>query len=165
MKPEPTPSAGTPPNGSVDAPPVVILTTAGLSFDATSMTAEDSLMVTGCVPLVAVALPTDDVGTGRSKAPERSRTRTVPPEATTADRSEAATTVPRPGPERRTLVAATGTGSGATGAEVQAGWLQPGVALRAGSPGAGSYQRSEAGRSEGEAQAQRASGRGSGVGA
>src|SRR5436309_15881580 len=126
MKPEPTPSAGTPPNGSVEAPPVVILTTAGLSFAATSMTAEDSLMVTGCVPPVAVALPTDDVGTGRSSAPVRSRTRTVPPDAMTADSSEAATTVARPGPDRTALVRVTGTGSGATGADVQAGWLQAG---------------------------------------
>src|SRR3954447_21936406 len=127
IRPEPTPAAGTPPNGSVEAPPVVILTTAGLSLAATSMTAEDSLMVTGCVPPVAVALPTDDDGTGRSNAPERSRTSTVPPEATTADSSEAATIVARPGPDRRALVGTTGTGSGAAGLDVQAGWLHAGA--------------------------------------
>src|SRR4051794_37960341 len=101
MKPEPTPVSGTLPNGSVDVPLVVILTTAGLSFDATSMTADDSLMVTGWVLPVVLTWPTVDEGAGLSNAPARSRTSTVPVEATTADSSEAAITVPMPGPARR----------------------------------------------------------------
>src|SRR6187397_2415094 len=124
MKPEPTPVAGTPPNGSVVSPPlpVVILTTAGPSLAATSITADDSSIVTGCVPPVVVALPIEAGGTGWSKAPLRSSTSTVPPDATTADRSDAAITVPRPGPWRRGLTGAAGVAaygaaaSGATGA-------------------------------------------------
>src|SRR4051795_6209582 len=120
MKPDPTPSDGMPPNGSADglAPPGVILTTAGLSCEATSMTAEDSLIVTGCVPPVAMALPTFE-GAGCANAPVRSSTRTVPPEAITADRSDAAITVPSPGPERRagTTGVAAGTPPGGVGAE------------------------------------------------
>ena len=50
MIPEPTPSVGTLPKGSVPWPSTVILTTAGPTFAAASMTAEDSSMVTGCWP-------------------------------------------------------------------------------------------------------------------
>src|SRR5690242_11695835 len=166
MKPEPTPVSGTAPSGSVVVPAVVIFTTAGLSLAATSMTADDSLIETGCwlLPIV-LPEPTVEVGTGLSNAPARSRTSTVPVDATTADRSEAAMTVPIPGPALRED-GGCWTCTGATGSvatEDHCGWPQAGAAGRAGSPGAGSYQRS-AGWPDGEAHAQRASGRGSGVG-
>src|SRR5262245_53632076 len=167
MTPEPTPCWRAPVGSVESAAPVVILTTAGLSFAATSMTADDSLRVTCCCePAVGVALPTVEDWTGRSKAPARSRTSTVPAEATTADRSDAAMTVGSPGPERRSrTTGAVATGGSAAGAADQPGCAQEGPLARAGSPGAGSYQRSEAGCPVGDAHAQRASGRGSGVGA
>jgi hypothetical protein len=173
MKPEPTPVSGTLPKGSVVVPLVVILTTAGLSLVATSMTADDSLTVTCWVPPMVVAGPTFDDGAGLSNAPARSSTSTVPVEATTADRREAAMTVPMPGPARWLCDAGAGAAAAGSavadpqaGADAQAGWgPHAGADARAGSPGAGSYQRSSAGWPEGEAHAQRASGRGSGVGA
>ena len=99
MKPEPTPSDGTVPNGSVVVPSVVIFTTAGPTLAAASMTAEDSLMVTGWVPVVW-PLPMPDVCAGRLKTPCWPSTATVPPEARTADRADATITVPTPAPRR-----------------------------------------------------------------
>src|SRR5512141_2063648 len=179
MTPEPTPSVGTLPNGSVVVPSVVILTTAGLSLAATSMTADDSSIWTGCVLPVVVPVPVVVWTTVRSNAPARSRTATVPPDATTADSNDAATIVPSPGPPRRVARVGLTAYAGGGGVVVSdwAGWPQappgPGCPQPAGprpgtpegSDGAGSYHRSPAGCPPGAAHAQRASGRGSGVGA
>ena len=118
MIPEPTPSVGTLPKGSVPWPSTVILTTAGPTFAAASMTAEDSSMVTGCWPMTCCTEPAPDAAAGRSRAPVLSRISTVPPDARTADRSDAARTVPTPVPPRRCAGAAevSGATGGATGA-------------------------------------------------
>ena len=94
------------------------------------MTADDSLIETGTwlLPTVLPA-PTVEVGTGLSKAPDRSRTSTVPVDATTADRSDAAMTVPMPGPDLRED-GGCWTCTGATGSvatEDHPGWPQAGA--------------------------------------
>src|SRR5512143_385589 len=100
MTPEPTPVSGTvPPNGSVVTPVAVIRTTAGLTFAAALTTAEESSTgigpcVEGTTGWLAAGLPV------RSSAPVPSRTRTVPPEASTAESRAAARIVPAPGPPR-----------------------------------------------------------------
>ncbi len=101
------------PNTPVSLAPVVvvILTTDGPAFAAASMTADDSSMVTGtwlavcCVPPVRPVVPL------RSSAPVPLRTATVPPAASTADRSEAVTTAPTPGPPPRRFGVAGWTGA------------------------------------------------------
>ena len=99
---------------------VSILTTAGPTLAAASMTADDSSMVTGCWEPVCVPVA---IGRGRarrwSKAPARSRTSTVPPEARTADSTETVTIVPRPAARRPpgfSGVVATGAGGAQAGA-------------------------------------------------
>src|SRR5690242_13966217 len=114
MTPEPTPVAGmSVPNGLVSPPAVVvvILTTAGPAVAAASMTADDSSIVTGCCALVCWVEPDGVVVTVRVMAPVCSRTATVPPAARIADRSDAVTIVPTPGPVRRRDDPALPTGS------------------------------------------------------
>src|SRR5262245_44651702 len=96
MIPEPTPDSGiVPPPPSGDWPVAVIRTTAGLTFAATSMIADDSSRVTDWWVAVWV-LPPDPAG--RFRAPVASRTTTVPPEARTAESTAARTTVRVPAP-------------------------------------------------------------------
>ena len=115
MTPEPMPSVGTFPNGSLLWPSTVILTTAGLTLAATSITADDSSIVTGVVSPVVVPRPVVAGATVRSKAPLRSSTTTVPLEASTADSMDAARIVPTPGPPRRRGWAGPGTWTGGGG--------------------------------------------------
>src|SRR5829696_6207506 len=131
MTPEPTPVLGmSAPNTPVSPPVVVVIfTTAGPAFAAASMTADDSSMVTGCCALVCWFEPVGAEATWRSSAPVRSSRTAVPPAASTADSSEAVTTVPTPvGPRFLREVA------GDTGTEYPA-W--PGDAAVCGAPHAG----------------------------
>src|SRR5882762_8515012 len=97
MTPEPTPVWGIwVPNPLVFVPSAVMRTTAGLIFAATSMIADDSSRVTGClaptVVLLEAAAPT--VVAGRLSAPDALRARNVPPEARIPPRSAARMTWP-----------------------------------------------------------------------
>ncbi len=164
-------------NGSAFCSCVVIFTTAGLTRAAASMTADDSSMVTGCRAPVCWEPLATAAGAGRSKAPVRSRTATVPTEATVADSSDAATIVPSPAPLRRcgctgwtgVDAASPQPGGGvpppATGAPQAAGAAAGSAAVPVGPgvPLGEDGQRS--GGSPPGAHAQRASGRGSGAGA
>src|SRR5438045_366964 len=95
MIPDPTPVSGiVPPSWSVDWPVAVIRTTAGRTFAATSMIADDSSRVTAWWFEAWAPLP--PAGPARFSAPVASRTRTVPPEARTADRTAAVTMVRTP---------------------------------------------------------------------
>jgi len=73
MTPEPTPVAGmTPRLPELVVPVTVIRTTAGLTFDATAMVADDSSMATGWTPATLVAWGAESDGaTGRSRAPAK----------------------------------------------------------------------------------------------
>src|SRR5260370_21606165 len=96
MIPEPTPCSGiVPPSGSVVVPVSVIRTTAGLTLLAASMIAEDSSTATGT--LLAEIFAGAAAGVLRAPiAPVPSSTRTVPPEASTADRTATPTSAPTP---------------------------------------------------------------------
>src|SRR5215210_4040680 len=103
MTPEPTPVAGiVPPMASGLVSLTVIRTTAGLTFAATSMIAEDSSSVTGC--FAPTVVPPAVVAAGarepRSSAPEALSAKNVPPEPRTAARMAARITWPS-GDERR----------------------------------------------------------------
>src|SRR5688572_18987629 len=78
-------------------PPIVIRTTAGLTAAATSIVAEFSLIGPGWL-LAPTVVPVGPAGStvARSSAPVARRARTVPLEASTADRSAAAKSVPIP---------------------------------------------------------------------
>src|SRR5437660_12304329 len=87
MTPEPTPVCGiVSPSPLVFVPSAVIRTTAGLTFAATSMIADDSSSVTGwrapTVVLLDGTVPTGVVA--RLSAPDASRARKVPPDARVA---------------------------------------------------------------------------------
>ena len=124
---------GIAPNWSwVVAPWVEIFTTAGPTRSAAPITADDSSMVTGCWPAMGCATLGFEAGAGWSNAPARSRATTVPPEASTAARSAAATTVPAPAPPRLRGCGAGWTVSvpyagGGGVPEPVAGWPQAGV--------------------------------------
>src|SRR5919204_2780277 len=93
MTPEPTPVAGTVKPSKSPAPATDIRTTAGLTRDAASMTADDSSMWTGCCDVVVAVLAAGAIVPGcRSRAPVLLSHRTVPPDAITAVRSDVATT-------------------------------------------------------------------------
>src|SRR3954452_7138140 len=142
------------------------------------MTAEDSSMVTGCWAPTCALAPVGVVVTVRPSAPVWLSTATVTPAARTADRSDAVTTVPSPGPPRRREgvagpTAAVYAGGGVVeplsadpelpdagrGVDACCAYDWP---WAPGSAGAGWYQRSACGCCPGEAHAHRASGRGSG---
>src|SRR5688500_16860738 len=107
-------------------PPVVIRTTAGLTAAATSMVAELSVMGRLVAPTVVPVGPAWTTA-GRSSTPLARRARTVPLEASTADRTDAARRVARPPrPDLPESLVAGRTGAVAT---------VPGTT-------AGSYQRS-----------------------
>src|SRR6187402_2794251 len=133
MTPEPTPVSGMAPDASGVVPPTVIRTTAGLTLAATSMVAEDSSMVTGLV--VPTLLPWPVVGMKappRSSAPLAPRTRTVPPAARTADRSETARIEPIPVclrvvPPLDGVTAATGAGVAGAGSNQRSGVVGAGA--------------------------------------
>ena len=80
-------------------PSETIRTTAGPAFFATSMTADDSSIVTGWVTEVLFAFE-GVVEAGRSSAPVAVSAANVPPDARTAARSAAETIVPMPLPDR-----------------------------------------------------------------
>src|SRR4051812_43127537 len=116
MIPEPTPVSGIwPPAASVLTPSTMIRTTAGLTFAAAVTTAEESSTAPGarldvttgacCAPLPA-----------RCRAPVLSRTTTVPPAASTAERRAAPTIGPTPAkPLRRsTATGCVGRAGGAS---------------------------------------------------
>src|SRR5580765_3633040 len=88
-------------------------TTDGPALAATSMIAEDSSSVTGCLIVAEFAfwLLVAAIG-ARSKAPLAVRATTVPPEARMAAASAAMTTVPVPAP-RRGAATAGGLAAGA----------------------------------------------------
>src|SRR5947208_13847490 len=126
MTPEPTPVCGiVSPSPLVFVPSAVIRTTAGLTFAATSMIADDSSSVTGwrapTVVLLDGTVPTGVVA--RLSAPDASRARKVPPDARMAPSSAASMTWPN-GDWRR--VAVTVDVAGRAGSLVQdALWSQP----------------------------------------
>src|SRR5688572_29609261 len=97
MTPEPTPVSGMIPLDVSTPPLTVIRTTAGLAFAATLIVADDSSIVTGwLLAPTFVAFGVVETAAGRSSAPVALRATSVPPDASTADRSAAARTVPRP---------------------------------------------------------------------
>src|SRR5688572_14895735 len=77
------------------SPPVVIRTTAGLTAAATSMVAELSVIGRLLAPTVVPVGPAR-TGAGRSSPPVARRASTVPVEASTAERRDAARSVARP---------------------------------------------------------------------
>src|SRR5919204_3911370 len=92
MTPEPTPVAGTVKPSKSPAPATDIRTTAGLTRDAASMTADDSSIWTACCGVVVAVLAAGAIVSGcRSRAPVLLSHRTVPPDASTAVRSDVAT--------------------------------------------------------------------------
>src|ERR671924_629034 len=98
MTPDPTPVSGIcPPNAFVLTPSTVIRTTAGLTFAAAAMIADDSSIVTGCWAPTVVVVPLLDVGAGRLSAPDALSARYMPPDAIvaarTADRSTGPSTL------------------------------------------------------------------------
>src|SRR4249920_1391923 len=111
MTPEPTPVSGITPRSPPELPVTLIFTTAGLTLAATAMVADDSSMATGwTVPaFVACGNPRLDAA-GRSSAPAAPSARTVPPDARTADNSDAARI--EPGRGRVRAVWATEVGAG-----------------------------------------------------
>src|SRR5919201_1046906 len=95
MTPDPTPVSGIwPPKPFVLTPSTVIRTTAGLTFAAASMIADDSSIVTGCWAPTVVELPLFVGGACRSSAPVALRARYVPPDAIVAARTDARSTGP-----------------------------------------------------------------------
>ena len=130
ITPEPTPRSGiVPPNWSVALPSTKIRTTAGPTFAAASMTADDSSIVTGWrEPVVIAGLLFAPVATG-SSAPLPLRARTVPPEARTAERIEATTMLPVPA-RRGAATRATSGSTGVTGSTVAAVPLQAGASFQ-----------------------------------
>src|SRR3954462_11678497 len=119
MTPEPTPVEGTVVPSKFPAPCTVMRTTAGLTRADASMIADDSSMVTGCPGwLLEVWVPVGSVdAAGRPSAPVSLRIAIVPPDARTADSTDASTTGPNPTPRR-----ATGWGcTGVTGVLTAAG--------------------------------------------
>src|SRR5262245_32793383 len=102
-------SGSAPPSPSAEVPLAVIRTTAGLTLAAAFTTAEESSMT--MVPLVG-RLPAPDApgAAWRTSAPVDWRSTTVPPDASTADRTDTATMLPTP-VRRGSLV----TGPAATG--------------------------------------------------
>src|SRR4249919_426898 len=142
MTPEPTPVGGMTPRLPVSVAPVTrILTTAGLTFDATAMVADDSSIATGWRAPALVDWGAVTAATGRSRAPTALSARTVPPEARTADSSAAASNDP-PLPSPRVVLVGTAVAAGV---------------------GAGSYQRSGVtggASSQERAQSERVSGAG-----
>ena len=122
----------------------MILTTAGLTFAATSMVADDSSMVTGwTVPTLLPCPVGDTMAVVRSRLPVAASAATVPVEARTADRSATARIEPVPERELRPRSTAGSVATAATGA--------------------GSYQRSGVGGTVFSAERAQ-SGRASGVG-
>ncbi len=97
MTPEPTPVSGMIPLDVSTLPLTLMRTTAGLAFAATLIVADDSSIVTGWLlaPTVVV-VGVVDTGAGRSSAPVALSATSVPPDASTADRSAAPKTVPSP---------------------------------------------------------------------
>src|SRR5688572_21281585 len=131
MTPDPTPVSGMIPLLGSALPETVMRTTAGLTFDATSMVADCSSMVTGWLALTFVPLFATGAAAGRSSTPVAESAATVPPEARIADRAAARTMEPvEPRPARPAVVLVL--------AEVAA----TGVGDAADVPGPGSYQRS-----------------------
>src|SRR3954454_18064425 len=96
MIPEPTPVVGmVSPIASVLVPSTVIRTTAGVTLAATSMIADDSSSVTGCLApsVVPVVVAAGSVA-WRSSAPDAFRARNVPPDPRTPARIAARMTCP-----------------------------------------------------------------------
>ena len=119
MMPDPTPVAGMSwpwkkPLPLLAWPWVTIVTIAGLTLSAAATAADDSSMVTACVP------PVSWVGTvaatvavaGLSRLPVATRMPYVPPAARTALRRDAATTGPTTPPRRRPSAGGAGVGVG-----------------------------------------------------
>src|SRR6478752_1559942 len=118
MTPEPTPVSGmTPLLPSLVVPVTVIRTTAGLTFEATAIVADCSSIETGwrAPTLVPWATAADVGAAGRSRAPAALNARTVPPDASTADRSAAASR------ELPPVLLRGGTGTALAGTGVAAG--------------------------------------------
>src|SRR4051812_1155708 len=96
MTPDPTPVVGiVSPIESVLVPSTVMRTTAGVTFAATSMIADDSSSVTGCfAPTVVPVVVAAGIGVWRSSAPDAFNARNVPPEPRTPARIAARMTCP-----------------------------------------------------------------------
>src|SRR5436853_4396822 len=128
-----------------------IRTTDGPAFVATSMIADDSSTVTGCTTLAAFGPPAVPGAAARSRAPLARSASTVPPDASTAAASAAASTVPVPEPTRPALTGVVGGFS--TGVDrsnhrsgVGSGWLHRPPAQSVRVSGAGEYVAAGPGR-------------------
>src|SRR5919197_1020191 len=134
MTPDPTPVSGIwPPKPFVLTPSTVIRTTAGLTFAAASMIADDSSIVTGCWAPTVVELPLFVGSAWRSNAPVALRARYVPPDAIVAARTDARSTGPMTPPRREARWPA---GTGPTGLfQAGAGGPPPGRVFRGGGVG------------------------------
>src|SRR3954452_17436839 len=110
MTPEQTPVDGTVVPSNSPVPWTVMRTTAGLTRADASMIADDSSIVTGCPGwLLEVCVPTGRIDwAGRPSTPVSARSAIVPPDASTADRTDARTTGPNPMPRRVAPRASTG---------------------------------------------------------
>src|SRR5690242_21634953 len=108
MTPEPTPVAGMTPVLPLSEPVTVILTTAGLTFEATAIVADCSSIVTGWVAPVLVACGAEIalLGAGRSRTPAAPSTATVPTDARIAASTAVSTTDPPRRPRRGAVVGA-----------------------------------------------------------